>query len=588
MFVTYRLKRNEICIMDEFQFIESLDALLANEAIDETTTAAVELANTSITPVPGHGMLAAPMGQLTGTTSSNTNWFTGNDTTLSRSDPFAMPLHSNQGLTAERTTPTIEPAPYSQYTNAYMDQQQAQKPVGPILHSASPVAPITSPIQRPNVTTAASVAPSVAASVCSANSRGSSNASSSRRKGGSKSNNSITSAGSAASHGTKMTKAGSRKRTRGGTSMAVSDSEDDSTRRRHDRNLREQRRSQKITHQIDQLRDILAAASVRFKPDKYSTLVSVVEYVKQLQRRSTMLDSEHKKLLDTITKANEIVNEPYVGNSSASASATGIDPSKPDVTLSNGVGDSNNGAVAGGSVAGGAGDIYNDDELFFVRNVNYKCIFERCGMPLAVASIDGRLLDCNHEFVKLTGYRREELLPNEQLQQQGSSIVDDDTFSPNSIFPDAPSSSNSNAMANKSNGTVTNSKNAEIRNFSLFNLLSRNNMEEVFVSLSEMLKQPPQDENGTNSVLNSDYWSGNVRLSRNTHLEVSYGSFGFGAFLGDSSTLLRRSQILTLDVFWFDSPISFLYSDADKRIASEKSSRSSQVFRLFSNSTHTF
>ena len=36
-------------MMDEFQFIESLDALLANEAMDETTTAAVELANTIAT-----------------------------------------------------------------------------------------------------------------------------------------------------------------------------------------------------------------------------------------------------------------------------------------------------------------------------------------------------------------------------------------------------------------------------------------------------------------------------------------------------------------------------------------------------------
>lgn len=510
--------------MDEFQFIESLDALLANEAIDETTTADVELANTNITSVPGQGMLAAPMGQVAGTTASNTNWFTCNDTTLSRSDPFAMPLHSNQGLMAESTTPTIEPAPYSQYTNAYLDQPQAQKPLGHILPSASPVAPITSQIKRQNVAAAASVAPSGVASVCSANSRGSSNASSSRRKGGSKSNNSTTSAGSAASPGAKINKAWSRKRTREGTSMAVSDSEDDCFRRRHDRNLREQRRSQKITHQIDQLREVLAAASVRFKPDKYSTLVSVVEYVKQLQRRSSMLDSEHKNLLDTITKTNEIVNEPYVGNSGASTSATGVDASKPDAALSNGVGGNNNGAVAGG-----AGDIYNDDELVFVRNVDYKCIFEKCGMPLAVASIDGRLLDCNHEFVKLTGYRREELLPNEQhqiqlrqqqLQQQGSSIVADDAFAPNSIFPDAPTSSNSNAMANKSDTAATHPKSAEIRNFSLFNLLSRDNMEEVFVSLSEMLKQPPQDENGTNSVSNPDYWSGNIRLSRNTHSEM--------------------------------------------------------------------
>lgn len=331
--------------------------------------------------------------------------------------------------------------------------------------------------------------------------------------------------------------------------MAVSDSEDECSRRRHDRNLREQRRSQKITHQIDQLREVLAAASVRFKPDKYSTLVSVVEYVKQLQRRSTMLDNEHKKLLDTITRTNEIVNEPYLGNNGASASSAtgsaragnpagiGADSAKPDPALSGGVGGNDK---ANGAATGSPGDIYNEDELVFVRNVDYKCIFDRCGMPLAVASIDGRLMDCNHEFVKLTGYRREELLPNEQrqnqlrqqqLQQQGSAVIADNatsSFLAGSVLPDGTTSSGetSNAVVMKNESDSHNSgeataaspvNNAEIRNFSLFNLLSRNNMEEVFVSLSEMLKQPPKEENGTTSV---DYWSGNVRLSRNTHLEM--------------------------------------------------------------------
>ena len=523
MFVSYRLKRNEINIMDEFQFIESLDALLANEDMDETTNAAVELSNTSLTTVSGQGMLASSMGQIGGTNSSSTNWFTGNDTNVSRSDVFAMPLHSNYGYAESITSSMGDTASYSQYTSAYMDQPQAQKP---LLPSGSTAAPITSTIHRPNDTSVAS------ASVCSTNSRGSSNASSSRRKGGSKSNHSTTSAS------TKTIKSGARKRARGGSfSMAISDSEDDSFRRRNDRNLREQRRSQKITSQIDQLREVLAAASVRFKPDKYSTLVSVVDYVKQLQRRSTMLDMEHKNLLETITKTNEIVNEPYVGNSGASAASAagsaGMDATKPDAALSTGVGGNNNG---NGAIAGGAGDIYNDDELVFVRNVDYKCIFKRCGTPLAVASIDGRLLDCNQEFVKLTGYRREELLPSEQhqmqlrqqeLQQQGSSVVVDETFSPNSIFPDGPTSSSSNAMVNKSDGAAIHSKSAEIQNFSLFNLLSRDHMEEVFLSLSIMLKQPPQEENGKKPATNADYWSGNVRLSRNTQLEVSECSFGF-------------------------------------------------------------
>lgn len=522
-------------IMDEFQFIESLDALLANEAIDETTTA-VELANTSISPVHGQGIFSGPMGTDQIAETISTTWLGGHENSMTSSDPFTMPLHSDAGLSSVSATPSGGLAPFPQYTSAYIEQQpgtgpdSTQKALELILPSASSAGSISSSTLRAKDATSANataLAPSGVSSVCSTNSRGSSNA--------------------------------SRKRTLGGTSMAVSDSEDDCFRRRHDRNLREQRRSQKITHQIDQLREVLAAASVRFKPDKYSTLVSVVDYVKQLQRRSTMLDMEHKKLLDTITRTNEMVNDPYLGNPGVSASSISgsirssnnggvrTDTAKPDSALSGCVmGNDDASGVAGGGGGGGGGDIYNDDELIFVRNMDYKCIFDRCGMPLAVASIDGRLMDCNHEFVELTGYQREELLPNEQyqkqkrqqeLQQQSSTIIADDvgsSFLRSSIFPDGPTCSsssnddNSNTMIKKESDSrngrdkseASHNNNAEIRNFSLFNLLSRNNMEEVFMSLSEMLKKPPKEDNGISPVSNTDYWSGNVKLSRNTHLEM--------------------------------------------------------------------
>ena len=530
--------------MDEFQFIESLDALLANEAIDETTTAAVELANSSISPVQGQGILSGPAGHGQVAETSGTSWLGGNDNSISTSDPFAISLNSNTGLSTVSVTPSVGSS-FPQLTGAPIEQygtvvDSKPKSLGPIQASALPtgsISTLTPGAKYTTMTGVTSLAPSGVASVCSANSLGSSNASSSKRRGNSKSNNSTISVGSASSAGNKNTKFTSRKRSRGGTSTAVSDSEDDSSRKRHDRNLREQRRSQKITHQIDQLREVLAAASVRFKPDKYSTLVSVVEYVKQLQRRSTMLDAEHKKLLETITRTNEIVNEPYLGNPGASSSSTadgsvGIGNAKPDSALSSGTGatDSTNGVAA---VANG--DIYNDDELVFVRNIDYKCIFENCGMPLAVASIDGRLMDCNHEFVKLTGYRREELLPNEKhqkqqrqdLHQEGSTIIADDvgsSFLGGTIYPERQTSSANSSKESNDRICATSHNNCSsgIRNFSLFNLLSRNNMEQVFVSLSEMLKQPPRTENGARPAFNGDYWSGNVRLSRNTHVEVRH------------------------------------------------------------------
>ena len=78
--------------------------------------------------------------------------------------------------------------------------------------------------------------------------------------------------------------------------------------RRSERNAREQERSHKITERITELRKVLAEAGVHFKPDRYSTLVSVVSYIKTLQTRSESLDEEHRRLLDTISGADRLVN----------------------------------------------------------------------------------------------------------------------------------------------------------------------------------------------------------------------------------------------------------------------------------------
>ncbi|VEU39881.1 unnamed protein product [Pseudo-nitzschia multistriata] len=503
--------------MDEFQFIESLDALLASEAMDEATTAAgVELANqssnasmslpmnthlhssTETAPLQGQGIFG--MNCTLGGSNASCNWLGVNEANTSDNanstktsnnsnpNPFSMPMQSPTRMTMISEAPSIAPLHHFQNfasatgtaptaINPYVEQipsgatsltstNNTNSTIGTIdgdntlktgLGTILPSSTLTNPIISQPTTTAATSTnalpnadPSGVASICSANSRnsansrGSSHASSSKRRGSNKGG------------GADKTSVSSRKRSR--TTTAVSESEDDCSRRRQDRNLREQRRSQKITHQIDQLREVLAAASVRFKPDKYSTLVSVVEYVKQLQRRSTMLDQEHKKLLDTITRTNEMVNEPYLQNSGVSAASAiagggGNNPgmgnraenAQPDSALSGGAGATN--SSNSNAVSGGPNDIFNEDELVFVRNVDYKSIFDRCGMPLAVASIDGRLIDCNAEFVKMTGFERTDLLPAEQQQhrkQPSSAIIADDVGSSHlsgAVFPDAASSS---------------------------------------------------------------------------------------------------------------------------------------------------
>jgi PAS domain-containing protein len=251
--------------------------------------------------------------------------------------------------------------------------------------------------------------------------------------------------------------------------LEVSEDEGDRDKRRQERNQREQQRSHKINDQIATLRDVLSEANVPFKPDKYSTLTKVAEYIQELQDRSSFLDAEHKKLLDTIVETNEIVNNQYVP-----AYTSGLNT--PSVRSN----DHMPGVVSSASL--------DDESMVYVRGIDYKIAFKGCGIPLALSSIDGRFLDCNDTFLELTGYAREDLLPLEGLCWQSTVM-----FSPDQ-------------------------DESHKKNLSLFNLLSRDGMEQVFMAMSEMLKQPGSI--GTTTVKPTegsklaDFWSGAVKLCR--------------------------------------------------------------------------
>jgi PAS domain-containing protein len=168
------------------------------------------------------------------------------------------------------------------------------------------------------------------------------------------------------------------------------DEEDDRVKRRQDRNMREQHRSQQVADQINVLKTVLTGAKINFKADKYSTLVSVAGYIKHLQDRSALLDVEHQKLLTTIVKSNDMVADRYV-----SAVAD----------------------VPADLVAAEA-----QDDLVVANGIDYKSIFGSFPFACSVTSMDGRFLDCNTEFQRTSGYSRQELLrsPSQQGTNGGA------------------------------------------------------------------------------------------------------------------------------------------------------------------------
>jgi PAS domain-containing protein len=281
---------------------------------------------------------------------------------------------------------------------------------------------------------------------------------------------------------------------------SVSEDEGERHRRREDRNAREQQRSQKITEQIEHLRDVLVSANVQFKPDKYSTLVTAAEYIQKLQERSAMLDIEHKKLVDTISRTNEMVNEQYIPASTIGVNPPGSSPIE-------------------GTTSGGQ----EQKDALFLSSIDYKAIFEKCGVPLAVLSVDGRFLECNGTFERLTGYTRDELLPTQRIEADKAltSSSSELTTGDSGLGPPAP------------------------RNMSLFNLLVREHMEHVFMAMSEMLRQSPDEVMaGTGGSVNKDFWSGVVALARNMEFKVCLRTIIYHALSPDSSNPSFRDHLV--------------------------------------------
>ena len=158
-------------------------------------------------------------------------------------------------------------------------------------------------------------------------------------------------------------------------------------RRRYERNLREQQRSYRISQQIKQLRDVLEESKIPFKPNKFSILVSVVEYIKQLQTRAIMLDAEHQKLIDTIRQTNEMVS-------------TGQVPSSVE---------SSTDSTSADAITSGETDT-SELSLAAAKELDFQVVFQCCPSGMAVCSLDGRILGCNKSFETSLGVKKEEVI----------------------------------------------------------------------------------------------------------------------------------------------------------------------------------
>ena len=309
------------------------------------------------------------------------------------------------------------------------------------------------------------------------------------------------------------------------TRPPVSDAQSERIKRRNERNAREQERSQQITKRIGELRTVLSSAGVAFKADRYNTLVSVGEYIKQLQGKSEKLDEEHKRLLDTISGADRLVNSAggigTVGTTTVHQTHHGME----NTTSSN-------------SSSSDTHSNTDDEFLVFVQGIDYKSVFASCGLALAIASVDGRFVDCNEEFLRITEYSRIELLGEENeggrtrksllphpqgssgVPSAGGGKVDTATSALTTSAeskavktPDLHASSGNlkPPPSNRNGGPPSEIHMRKQHHLSLFNLLGGEDMEAVYAAMSRMLRAP---EHHSSSQMSQPFFTG---LSRDLH-----------------------------------------------------------------------
>lgn len=56
-----------------------------------------------------------------------------------------------------------------------------------------------------------------------------------------------------------------------------------------------------------------------------------------------------------------------------------------------------------------------ESELFFVKGIDYRSVFEQCPTAFGIAALDGRILECNVEFQNILGYSSREDLWKQSL-----------------------------------------------------------------------------------------------------------------------------------------------------------------------------
>lgn len=228
------------------------------------------------------------------------------------------------------------------------------------------------------------------------------------------------------------------------------------------RNMRDQQRSQSINNQITELRELLQDNGKKFeKTDKFSTLHTVMDFIKDQEDKISALEAEHERYIKKQNNDNNIVH---------------IQNNVKNKNKSN-----------------------NNHVIFSKPNVNYASIFQKTPIAQATVSLDGKFIDFNESFETLTGFLRDGLLTS---------------TSSNSKKDQTTTSSSSQHDNNADNNNRT----------SLFHILdSPETVQIVCKAMSHLIECSDNNrttDDNDNNLGNSGFWQGNVCSKKYPNLNL--------------------------------------------------------------------
>uniref|UniRef100_A0A7S3Q2Z9 BHLH domain-containing protein n=1 Tax=Chaetoceros debilis TaxID=122233 RepID=A0A7S3Q2Z9_9STRA len=194
--------------------------------------------------------------------------------------------------------------------------------------------------------------------------------------------------------------------------------------KRIERNEREKERSYRITHQINELRNLLSTGGVIVpKGTKNAVLTEAANYIRLLQQHQYKSEIHRQQLIQQMQLIGSGQLGPQAANAIRHVAAKngvwslgnfgGVPPRSAMVPTNAAqqtqAGDAASAEQQNSQTQQADSSSKQDQLLRDIEDTDYRFVFNSCAIAMAVASMGGAFIDCNQLFIHLSEYTKQEI-----------------------------------------------------------------------------------------------------------------------------------------------------------------------------------